>query len=321
VRIEFIVDISSLAAADREGQISRNALADLARAAEAAGIDRLLIADRSQAQDAAALASYILNATSALGVEVEHRAGSLSPEIAARQIATLDQLSGGRITVRIMPPTCKAEAFSHEESFARLDEYVVLLKRLWSNDKPIDYEGSFHRLKAAFSGAKPFNGSSVPLALAGVSGTAVKVAARHADRFVLPAATIEETRRTIERVRAAASCHRRVDTMRFALPVRPSPSRYASFAGMGFVDRASAEATAIPGAPDKAALRLLDYCEIGITDFIVAGLRTAREISVFGSAVAPLVRRALAHRNANLTEEIPARSANVVRAHWSRYSA
>jgi alkanesulfonate monooxygenase len=314
MRIEFTVDIPSLAAVDREGRISRSGVADLARAAEAAGFDRLLIAEKSGAQDAATLASYMLNATSTLGVEVEHCAGSLSPEIAARQIATLDQLSGGRITVRITLAICEAEPLSHEESFARLDEYVVLLKRLWSNDKPIDYEGTFHRLKAAFSSVKPFSGNSVPLALAGASGTAVKVAARHADFFVLPAATIEETRRIIERVRAVASCHRRADTIRFSLPVRPSANLYGSFAGMGLTEPRGAEAVAIPGAPERAALTLLDYCEIGVTDFIVTGLRTAREISAFGRAVAPLVRRALAHRSSNPREEIQALPANVVHA-------
>ncbi|MDW6026249.1 LLM class flavin-dependent oxidoreductase [Mesorhizobium sp. BAC0120] len=318
MRIEFTVDIPSLGAADREGRISRDALAELASAAEAAGFDRLLIAEKGGAQDAATLASCVLNATSVLGLEVEHRAGSLSPEIAARQIATLDQLSSGRITVRMEPASCEAPPLSHEESLARLDEYVVLLKRLWSNNKPIDYEGTFHRLKAAFSGAKPFNGSSVPLALAGASGTAVKIAARHADLFVLPAATMEETRRTIERVRVAASCHRRADTIRFALPVRWSANRYAGFAEMGST---GAEAAVIPGAPEKAALTLLDYRDIGVTDFIVTGLSTARDISAFGSAVAPMVRRALAHRGFDQREDIQARSANVVYAHWGRYSA
>ena len=224
MRIEFTADISELdllQAASRKGRIDGFGLAAAAASAEAAGIDRLLIGDPTGSQDVAALASHILHATSTLNVEIEHGAGLVSPEIAARQIATLDQLSGGRVTVHIDPPCGGAVALSHEDCLARLDEYIMLLKRLWSNDAPIDHEGRFHRLEGAFSGPKPFRDGHVPIAFAGLSGTAIKVAARHADVFVLPAATIDETRRTIERVRAAAARHRRAETIRFSYPIRP----------------------------------------------------------------------------------------------------
>ena len=101
MRIEFTADISELdvlQAASRKGRIDGFGLADAAASAEAAGIDRLLIGDPTGSQDVAALASYVLHATSTLNVEIEHGAGLVSPEIAARQIATLDQLSGGRVT-------------------------------------------------------------------------------------------------------------------------------------------------------------------------------------------------------------------------------
>ena len=52
----------------------------------------------------------------------------------------------------------------------------MLLKRLWSNDEPIDHEGRFHRLEGAFSGPKPFRDGHAPIAVAGLSGTAIKVA-------------------------------------------------------------------------------------------------------------------------------------------------
>lgn len=346
MRIEFTVDISSLdtlAAAGSEGRIDRSLLVDLAWAAESAGIDRLLVAEGDGAQDAASIASYFLHATASLGVEVEHRAGVLSPEIAARQIATLDQLSGGRITARVTPPSSDGD-LSHKESFARLDEYVMLLKRLWANDKPIDYEGRFHRLKAAFSGAKPFAATTVPIALAGVSGTAVNATARHADVFVLPAASVEETRRMIARLREAVARHRRADGIRFALPVQPAAGRhlapviqYSDFrraapaaslpAGIDRQGRAdpvrrqAVDATTITGSPEKFALALIDYCDVGVTDFIVTGLRTVHEISAFGSTVASLVRRTLAHGDGNHPAvELRAGLAKPSFARWSRYT-
>jgi alkanesulfonate monooxygenase len=323
MRLEFtadILDLDVLGDACRDGRIDGAALADAAIAFEAAGIDRVLIGDRGS-RDVAAIASYVLHATSVLGVSIQHDTGLVAPEIAARQIATLDQLSGGRVTVHIDPPEGDA-ALSHGESLARLDEYITLLKRLWSNEAPIDHEGRFHRLEAALSGPKPFRDGHVPFAFAGLSGTAIKVAARHADVFVLPAATIDETRLTIDRVRAAAACHRRADAIRFSYPIRPkfgpapAPAKAAlppqtqrdieAFSewlqsqhtgrATAAPRRAGSEATTIEGTAEDIRRVVLAYCDIGISDFIVRGLRSTDEISGFGMAVAPLVRLALAHR-------------------------
>ena len=346
MRIEFTADISEfdlLQATSRKGRIDGFGLADAAASAEAAGIDRLLIGDPTGSQDVAALASHVLHATSTLNVEIEHGAGLVSPEIAARQIATLDQLSGGRVSVHIDPPCGGPVALSHEDCLARLDEYIMLIKRLWSNDTPIDHEGRFHRLEGAFSGPKPFRDGHVPIAFAGLSGTAIKVAARHADVFVLPAATIDETRRIIERVRAAAARHRRAETIRFSYPIRPQIGRgdapapakpsdaaspdvqaFAAWLDAQHIRRAigpkptASEATVIAGSAEKIGFALLDYCDIGVTDFIVRGLRSAAEISAFGRLVAPLLRRALADRGTSSSERLPYRVPPVA---WRRYRA
>jgi alkanesulfonate monooxygenase len=347
MRIEFTADVSELdilQAASRKGHIDSSGLTLMAREAEAAGVDRLLIADPTGSQDVAALAAHILHATSTLNVEVQHSAGAVSPEIAARQIATLDQLSGGRVTVHIDPSGSGGAVLSHEDNLARLDEYIMLLKRLWTNDEPIDHEGGFHRLEGAFSGPKPFRDGHVPIAVAGLSGTAIKVAARHADVFALPAATIDEARRTIERVRAAAARHRRAETIRFSFPIRaeiksgegaasakppvaapPDVEAFAAWLDAQHIRRATAtrsgpgtenQATVISGSVETISLAILDYCDIGVTDFSVRGLRSAAEISAFGRLVAPLVRRALAHRRAGASEQLPFQMPS---AAWRRY--
>ena len=66
-----------------------------------------------------------------------------------------------------------------------------------------------------------------------------------------------------------------------------------------------AEATLIAGPPENIGLAILDYCAIGVTDFIVGGLRSAAEIAAFGRSVAPLVRRSLADRETTSSERLP----------------
>jgi alkanesulfonate monooxygenase len=297
--VEFAISVSGPESL-YSTKLSRGLLTDLARAVELAGISRLLLTDDQGLRDVAALASYMLHATAVLGIDVEHCAGTLPPEIAARQLATLDQLSGGRLGVHVVPQG--AGSLSHEESFARLDEYLVLLKRLWSNDSPIDHEGRFYRLQAAFSGTKPFNAGALPLTLGGASGTAVKVAARHADRIVLAAASLEEARRMIERVRIVATSHGRANAIRFALPVRLARNA---------AEKTDAGTVWASGSPERIALILLDYADVGVTDFVVDGLGTASEVATFGERVVLLVRRTLAHRAGHAPEQLRRGSDNV----------
>jgi alkanesulfonate monooxygenase len=307
--IEFAISVSGPGSL-YSPKLSRGLLTDLAAAVELAGINRLLLTDDQGMRDVAALASYMLHATVVLGIDVEHRVGTLAPEIAARQLATLDQLSGGRLGVHVVPQD--ADGLSHEENVAKLDEYLVLLKRLWSNDGPIDHEGRFFRLLAAFSGTKPFNAGALPLALSGASGTAVKIAARHADRFVLAAASLEEARRMIERVKVAAASYGRANAIRFALPIRLARNA-AEVSDAGTVWAV--------GSPERIALTLLDYADAGVTDFVVDGLGTPSEVAAFGERVVPLVRRTLAHRAGHAPEQFLRDSAGVAFPRWSGRAA
>jgi alkanesulfonate monooxygenase len=363
MQIEFIGHTANLTLSANEAgaQVDRDGLRRLARLAEVSGIDRLAVGGLAAGQDVAALASYILHNTSSLGVFLNHRIGAVAPTIAAQHLATLDQLSAGRVKVQF--ESDKTDGIEgHEEGLARVDEYLVLLKRLWANEKPIDHEGSHYSITGAFSAAKPFQRGHIPLSLAGLSGTAIKVAARHADIFALPAATVDETRQTIARVRAAAACHRRADAICFSYPLRPVVAATreeawekldptAGKAGNGITrrtflaaDRFSGwtdderfrrletgnlafdpgapgkSATTVAGSAEQVALAVLDYAEIGVSDFHLHGFETADEFAAFGHTVTPLVRRAIARHDAHKTEPygetVPATGAT---ARW--YSA
>ena len=79
-----------------------------------------------------------------------------------------------------------------------------------------------------------------------------------------------------------------------------------------------AEATPIAGPPENVGLAILDYCAIGVTDFVVGGLRSAAEVAAFGRSVVPLVRRSLADRETTSSERVPRL---VPSAAWRRYRA
>ena len=176
-----------------------------ARLLEQHNFDRLLICDPDGLPDNDQLGSFLLHNTTSLSIAISHRAGLVDPTVAAQRFATLDQLCAGRLAIRMVKAPAAGlpghePALEHEAELARADEYLVLLKRLWSNNAPFDHEGPFYSIKNGFAASKPFAKSGLPLILGGASGTAIKVAARHADIFALPAASAVETSRTISRV-------------------------------------------------------------------------------------------------------------------------
>ncbi len=199
-----------------------------AQAHEVAGFDRILVAHHSHDPDAVLVAAQAAAATRRLGFMIAHRPGFMQPTWAARQFATLDVLTGGRAGIHIITGGSDAEQradgdfLDHDERYRRTDEYVGLLRRVWTSEQSFDHEGRFYRYEGAFSRVKPVQKPHIPIYFGGSSDIAIEVAARHADVYAFWGETLEQARNTIARVRAAAvAAGRKPETIRFSLSLRP----------------------------------------------------------------------------------------------------
>jgi alkanesulfonate monooxygenase len=149
----------------------------------------------------------------------------VAPTVAARKLATLDQFSGGRLAVHIISGGDDGEQrkdgdfITHDERYERTDEYVEILRRVWTADKPIDHEGKYYRFVRSFSDVKPIQKPHVPIYFGGSSDAAIAIAGKHADVYALWGEPLAEAATTIERVRASAARNGR--TVRFSLSTRP----------------------------------------------------------------------------------------------------
>lgn len=197
----------------------------MARAHEAGGFDRVLVGYFSDAPDGFLVAARIAFVTERLGLMLAHRPGFVAPTLAARKLATLDHVSGGRAAVHVISGGDDADqrrdgdALSHGERYERTDEYVGILRRLWTTDGPLDHAGRHYRFEGASTALKPLQQPHIPIYFGGSSEAAIKVAARHADIFALWGETHAQVRETIAAVRAAAAAHGRAP--RFSLSLRP----------------------------------------------------------------------------------------------------
>jgi len=180
-----------------------------ARAQEEGGFDRVLVPFGSSGPDSQIVASHAAAITSKLGFLVAHRPGFTQPTLAARQLATLDQLSGGRVAVHIITGGADEEmardgdvGSTKAERYARTDEYLQVLKQELHGEVPFDHEGRFYRVRQGFSSVKP---KRLPIFFGGTSPEAIDVAGRHAEVYATWGETLEATRDVIASVNASAA--------------------------------------------------------------------------------------------------------------------
>ncbi|MGH2587118.1 MAG: LLM class flavin-dependent oxidoreductase, partial [Dehalococcoidia bacterium] len=174
--------------------------------------------------DGFSVASYAASVTERLGFLIAHRPGFVAPTLAARKAATLDHFTGGRIALHIITGGSDAEQqrdgdwLDHDARYRRTDEYLDVVRRVWTSDRPFDHEGEFYRFKNAFSEVKPLQQPYVPVYFGGASGPAVTVGAKHSDVYALWGEPIAAVKERIAEVRAAAPFGR---SPRFSVSVRP----------------------------------------------------------------------------------------------------
>jgi len=199
----------------------------LATVAEDNGFDRLLIGSFSTWPDNQQVAAYVLHNTERLGVMLAHRPGFVAPTVAARQLATLDQFSEGRLAVHIISGGTDEDQqrdgdfLAHDERYARTAEYLNVVKKVWHSDEPFDHQGDYYRVKGAQSAVKPWRKNGVPIFFGGSSAAAFDVAGQHAEVYALWGESLAQTAETIANVRTAAAKYGREEQIQFLLAFRP----------------------------------------------------------------------------------------------------
>jgi probable F420-dependent oxidoreductase len=128
-----------------------------------------------------------------------------NPLILAKECATLDRLSKGRLQLGIGVGWLREEfdalGVPWEARGARTDDYVGALRELWTSAEPT-YSGPFTSFTSAFSEPKPFGGRSIPIHVGGHSKAAAARAGRIGDGFF--PGTAKELPSLVTIMRAAA---------------------------------------------------------------------------------------------------------------------
>ncbi|GBQ20285.1 alkanesulfonate monooxygenase [Acetobacter estunensis NRIC 0472] len=192
---------------------------------ERGDFDRVLVAFHSNSPDSLLVAQHAASVTTRLGLLIAHRPGFASPTLAARQFATLDNLTNGRVAMHVITGgndlelQADGDHLTKAERYARAAEYIRIVRREWESSTPFDHTDKFYRLHGANSAILPHKSGSIPIYFGGASEEAIAVTAEQADGYALWGEPLDEAAQLVHRVRTAAGKQGR--TLRFSISFRP----------------------------------------------------------------------------------------------------
>jgi dimethylsulfone monooxygenase len=133
-------------------------------------------------------AAGIAGATRNAGVISTSHVALIHPIIAAKQSTVIDHISNGRYTLNIVNgwnfpemDMFGVKLLDHEERYALAEEWVTLVKRLWTEDGRFDHDGRFYKIKGGYLEPKPIQHPYPALMNAGASDRGKHFACKHCD--------------------------------------------------------------------------------------------------------------------------------------------
>lgn len=128
-----------------------------------------------------------------------------NPVVLAKEMASLDVVSGGRLLLGIgagyLHQEFDALGANFRERGARTDEYVAIMRALWNEEKP-SFDGRFYRFKDIQAMPRPVQEGGPPIIIGGASDAALKRTIAYAQGWYGFALGVEQTAAVLERLRA-----------------------------------------------------------------------------------------------------------------------
>ena len=206
------------------------ALDTISQAAEAAGFDSIWAGEHIILPDSSTRippTTRLLNPLLALTYMAAHTktiklgTGVLllpqhEPLLLAKELATLDVLSGGRLMVGIgvgwSEEEYQALGISYNDRGARADEYLAAMRVLWTEDRPV-YHGKYVSFEGVQAYPHPIQQPHPPIITGGRATAVIRRTIEQANGWYGYAYNLEEAAAAISQIREAARRYQRPDSL------------------------------------------------------------------------------------------------------------
>jgi probable F420-dependent oxidoreductase len=203
-----------------------------------------------------------------------------NPVVLAKELATLDFLSHGRLFPAFglggdESKDLSAVGVSRKERAGRADEMIVLMRRLWTEEN-ITFEGKFYSVQDVTIMPRPWQKNGLPIWIGGRSQAAMRRTGRLGDGWLVSSVSPEEVEVGIQTIRDyAAEAGREVPEDHYGVLV---PFYFAADADKALeiaecsirprVDLPTSEFTAL-GSPNEVRAKVQSYVAAGATKFVM----------------------------------------------------
>jgi len=136
--------------------------------------------------DVFAWAAGLAQATRHTAVFATSHAPTSHPLVVAKQSATIDAISGGRFALNVVGGWNRREfdmfginLLEHDQRYVYLEEWLQILRKLWTDPTEFDYESKNFHMKKAISRPQPLQKGGIPIMNAALSPTGMRFSAKN----------------------------------------------------------------------------------------------------------------------------------------------
>ena len=134
------------------------------------------------------------------------------PAVAAKILATIDQISDGRIGINLVAGSNPVDHgqmgiwpdVPHDELYEIAAEWITVAKRLWTEDR-VDFEGQYYRLVDCLSNPKPVQRPHPPIICAATSDRGLTFTMRHCTASLVNGTDLDDLKRNGRRAKELAA--------------------------------------------------------------------------------------------------------------------
>jgi FMNH2-dependent dimethyl sulfone monooxygenase len=307
------------------------------QAAEEWGYDTTLIAElylndikgpESDSLEAWTTAAALAAVTEKIEIMTAIRPGFHNPAVAAKMIANIDALSGGRITLNVVSAWWEEEArqyngifTEHDERYERTKEFIDVLKGLWT-EETFSYSGKYYNIQGAKLHPKPVQRPNPILYAGGESERGKQTIVDTCDSYVMHGGSVEEIATKIQDMKdrreqaglaefgsfgmaAYVICRDTEEEALEELARITDVKENSGYAGYNdFISKSQLEQTIklqdysvsnrglrphLIGTPEQIADRILQYEQVGLSLLLLQSSPQYEEMERFAKQVMPLV--------------------------------
>lgn len=215
-----------------------------------------------------------------------------NPLVVAKQLSTLDDLSGGRLHVGVGAGWLAEEYAALKAPFKQrwqaLEEYIELFRNVWSV-RDASFAGATYAHDAVRMAPKPVQAGGPPITIGGHSARVLRIAGTAADGLHAFRLTPSHVRESLDEMqRHAEKAGRDPDALTVVMR--------CDLAAKGQMTAAESEAWRFAGGAEEVAGQIKEYEEHGVSEILltIAEKRPAVEadetMQWFAEDVLPLVR-------------------------------